>query len=131
MTEGIMWYPHRDKRLIPLHNRALEWIAPQEYETRLIRRMKTALARIHGSVDGNATFAILTLRLGDPRLDVLIGYLLDYQWPDGDWNCDRKAKGTTSQFDETLIPFRALALHARLTGNGDSWNAARKAAEVF
>jgi len=124
-------YPPGDETLIPLRDQVLEWIASHEYETRLIRRRKTGPVRIHGSVDGNAIFAILTLGLGDPRLDILIGHLLDYQWPDGGWNCDLKAKGATSSFDETLIPFRALALHARLTGNSDSRKAAQKAAEVF
>jgi hypothetical protein len=123
-------YPPGDEMLI-LRDQALGWIASQEYETRLIRRRKTGPVRIHASVDGNAIFAILTLRLGDPRLDILIGRLLDYQWPDGGWNCDIKAKGATSSFDESLIPFRALALHARLTGNGNSRKAAEKAAEIF
>jgi hypothetical protein len=124
-------YPSGDKSLMPLCDQALEWIASQEYEVRLIRRLKTGPARIHGSVDGNAIFAILALGLTDPRLDILVGHLLDYQWPDGGWNCDRKAKGATSSFDETLIPLRALALHARLTGNSDSRKAAQKASEVF
>jgi hypothetical protein len=102
--------PPGDRTLIPLRDQALEWIASQEYETRFIRRPKTGPDRIHGSVDGNAIFAILTLELSDPRMDVLIGHLLNCQWPDGGWNCDRKAKGETSSFDETLICFRALAL---------------------
>jgi hypothetical protein len=124
-------YPQGDRTLIPLCNQALEWITSEEYETRLIRRRKTGPVRIHGSVDGNAIFAILTLGLEDPRVDILIGHLLDYQWPDGGWNCDLKAKGTVSSFDETWIPFRALALHARLTGNSRSRKAAKRAAEVF
>jgi hypothetical protein len=130
-TLADLGYPAGDKSLMPLCDQALEWIASQEYETRLIRRMKTGPARIHGSVDGNAIFAILKLGLADPRLDILVGHLLEYQWPDGGWNCDRNAKGTASSFDETLIPFRALALHARLTGNRDSRNAAERASEVF
>ncbi len=130
-TLADLGYPPGDKTLIPLRDQALEWLTSQEYGLRIIRRLKTGPVRIHGSIDGNAIFAILKLGLGDPRLDVLIGHLLDYQWPDGGWNCDRKAKGTTSSFDETLIPLRALALHARLTGNGDSRKAAERAAEVF
>jgi len=130
-TLADLGYPPGDETLIPLRDQALEWIASKEYETRLIRRRKTGPVRIHGSIDGNAIFAILSLGLADPRLDILIGHLLDYQWPDGGWNCDLKAKGATSSFDETLIPFRALALHARLTGNSDSRKAAQKAAKVF
>jgi hypothetical protein len=130
-TLADLGYPPGDATLIPLCDQALGWIASQEYETRLIRRLKNGPARIHGSVDGNAIFAILTLGLDDPRLDTLIGHLLDYQWPDGGWNCDLKAKGATSSFDETLIPFRALALHAQMTGNSGSRKAAKRAAEVF
>jgi ADP-ribose pyrophosphatase YjhB (NUDIX family) len=124
-------YPPGDETLLPLRDQALNWIASQEYETRLIRRRKTGPVRIHGSLDGNAILAILTLGLGDPRLDIPIGHLLDYQWPDGGWNCDIKAKGATSSFDESWIPLRALALHARLTGNRDSRKAVEKAAEIF
>jgi hypothetical protein len=131
VTLADLGYPPGDKSLIPLCDQALGWIASQEYEMRLIRRMESGPARIHGSVDGNAIFAILKLGLSDPRLDILVGHLLDYQWPDGGWNCDRKAKGATSSFDETLIPLRALALHARVTGNSDSRKAAQKASEVF
>lgn len=130
-TLADLGYPPGDETLVPLCDQTLGWIASPEYETRLIRRRKTGPVRIHGTVDGNAIFALLTLSLGDPRLDILIGHLLDYQWPDGGWNCDLKAKGAASSFDETLIPFRALALHARLTGNSDSRKAAERAAEVF
>jgi hypothetical protein len=130
-TLADLGYPPGDKTLIPLRDQVLEWIASPEYETRLIRRGKTGPVRIHASIDGNAIFAILSLQLGDPRLEILIRHLLDYQWLDGGWNCDLNAKGTTSSFDETLIPLRALALHARLTGNSESLRAAAKAAEVF
>jgi hypothetical protein len=131
VTLADLGYPAGDEAIFPLRDQVLEWIASPEYETRLIRHRKSGPVRIHGSVDGNAIFAILTLRLDDPRLDILVGHLLDNQWPDGGWNCDLKAKGETSSFDETLIPLRALALHARLTGNSDSRKAAEKAAEVF
>lgn len=124
-------YPPGDKTLFPLCGQALEWIASEEYEARLIRKPKKGPARIHGSVDGNAILAVLTLGLEDPRVKRLIGHLLDYQWPDGGWNCDIDAKGTTSSLDETWIPFRALALHARLTGNRRSHVAARSASEVL
>jgi len=130
-TLADLGYPAGDKTLRPLSDQVLEWIASTEYETRLIRRLKTGPVRIHGSVDGNALFAMLTLGLRDPRLDILVGHLLDYQWPDGGWNCDLDATGATSSFDETWIPFRALALHARLTGNSASRKAAIRAAEVF
>jgi hypothetical protein len=124
-------YPPGDEKLIPLRDQVLDWIASKDYETRLIRRMKKGPVRIHGSVDGNAIYAISSLGIGEPRLNVLVGHLLDNQWPDGGWNCDRKARGSTSSFDETWLALRALALHAQLTGNSDCRKAAKKAAEVF
>ena len=69
-------YPPSDKKLIPLRDQVLDWIASEEYETRLIRRMKEGPVRIHGSVDGNAIFAILSLGIGEARLNVLVGHLL-------------------------------------------------------
>ena len=124
-------YPPGDKSLFPLRDQVLEWMTSEEYETRLIRRRKNGPVRIHGSLDGNAIYAILTLGLDDPRVSKLVGHLLDYQWPDGGWNCDVDAKGTASSFDETWLPLRALALHARLAANRGSRVAAKRAAEVF
>ena len=124
-------YPPGDKTLHPLRDQVLELLTSREYETRWIRRCKSGPVRIHASVDGNAAWAMLTLKLDDARLDRVIGHLLDYQWPDGGWNCDLDAKGTTSSFDETLLAFRALALYARRTGNKDSKRAAKRASEVF
>jgi hypothetical protein len=100
VTLADLGYPPGDEKLRPLVDQVLELFTSVECETRWIRRCKTGPVRIHGSIDGNAIYAILTLGLADPRLDILIGHLLDYQWPDGGWNCDRKAKGHTSSFDE-------------------------------
>lgn len=38
---------------------------------------------------------------GDPRLDTLAAELVESQWPDGGWNCDRKAHVTHSSFNES------------------------------
>ncbi len=129
-TLADLGYPPGDETLIPLRDQVLGWLASTDYE-RLIRRPKRGPVRIHASIDGNALYAALTLGLPDPRLDALVERLLAYQWPDGGWNCDIDSKGETSSFDETLIPMRALALHARLTGSAETRAAARRAAEVF
>jgi hypothetical protein len=83
------------------------------------------------SIDGNAVWALRTLDLADERVADLVARLLDTQWPDGGWNCDRSAGGGTSAFAESLIPLRALAQHARRTGSTRSARAAALAAEVF
>jgi hypothetical protein len=46
---------------------------------------------------------------GDPRLDVLAEELVESQWPDGGWNCDRQRVCTHSSFNETWGPILGLA----------------------
>jgi hypothetical protein len=70
-------------------------------------------------------------RPGYTRLQELIERLIKWQWPDGGWNCDKRPRAHKSSFHETLIPLRALALHAKLTGSPRSRDAAAAASEVF
>jgi len=74
---------------------------------------------------------MLRLGLADERSEQLAHSLRDWQWPDGGWNCDRKPSAVNSSFMESLIPLRALYLHARLTGQRASLDAAERAAELF
>ena len=67
----------------------------------------------------------------DGRADELARRLLEWQWPDGGWNCDKRPEADMSSFMETLIPLRALGLYARVTGDPRSRLAAERAAEVF
>lgn len=39
--------------------------------------------------------------------------LVRWQWPDGGWNCDKSPLAGTSSVQETLLPLRGLACHAR------------------
>jgi hypothetical protein len=71
------------------------------------------------------------LGLADERTDELAQRLMTWQWPDGGRNCDKNPGATHSSFMESLIPLRALALHAQVTGNRRSREAAERAAEVF
>lgn len=123
-------YPPGDPALIPLKDQVLGWLASPQYD-RAVRRQKRRPYRIHASMEANAIYATLTLGLDDPRIDVLVARLLDTQWPDGGWNCDVKASGTTSSFMETTLPIRALALHAKVTGSAETKAAAQRAAEVL
>jgi hypothetical protein len=56
---------------------------------------------------------------------------VQWQWPDGGWNCDKNPEARNSSFMESLIPLRGLALHARLTGNQHSRASAQHAADIF
>lgn len=67
----------------------------------------------------------------DPRTHRMAEALLDWQWPDGGWNCHRKASGRRSSFDESLLPASGLHEYAAATGDGTTAGAVDRAAELF
>lgn len=90
------------------------------------------LARRHASQEGNAIAVCSRLgRAQDPLVGALAERLLDSQWPDGGWNCDRSPDAHTSSFYESVTPMWGLAEYARATGNADARTAAQRAAELF
>jgi len=122
-------YPRGDETLIALREQVYEWLLSRSHE----KRIKSIDGRVRrcASQEGNALYYLLVLGLADERTEHLKERLLDWQWPDGGWNCDKNPKAVNSSFMETLIPLRALALHAQLTGDKRSRRAAEGAAEVF
>lgn len=123
-------YPSGDELLIPLREHVLGWLLSEKYEKRWVRPVH-GLTRLHASQDANAIWYLLGLGLADERVEQLVERLLVAQWPDGGWNCDPRPTARVSSFEETLIPLRALALHAANTGSTTSRVAAERAAEVF
>jgi len=137
-------YPPGDAALLPLRDQVYDcWLSPAHTKERVVAveaaRYKSypgvpiiaGRARRCGSQEGNALYAALALGLADERADQLAANLIRWQWPDGGWNCDRKAEAHTSSFHETLLPLRGLAWHARLTGAADSRRAAEQSAEFL
>jgi hypothetical protein len=55
--------------------------------------------------------------------------LLDWQWPDGGWNCDRHPEAHHSSANESLPPLRGLAAFARASADAGLAAAARAAAD--
>lgn len=122
-------YPPGDEGLIPLREQVLGWLLSEEHERRI--RCIDGRTRRCGSQEGNALHALLSLGLADERAGELAERLMRWQWPDGGWNCDKKAAAVNSSFMETLLPLRALALYARVKRSADAAEAAKRAAEVF
>jgi hypothetical protein len=122
-------YPPGDASLIPLRERVYGWLFGQSHQSGI----KTINGRVRrcASQEGNAIYYLLTLGLADERTDELAKRLVEWQWPDGGWNCDTNPEAVNSSFMESLIPLRALALHAQVSGNRQSQAAAERAAEVF
>jgi 2-amino-4-hydroxy-6-hydroxymethyldihydropteridine diphosphokinase len=122
-------YPPGDRSLQPLLDASFDWLLGAGREESL--RVIDGRMRRCGSIEGNVAWYSLQLGLADDRTSELIDRLLQWQWPDGGWNCDKRPEADTSSFMETLIPLRALALHARLSGDPRTKIAAERAAEVF
>jgi hypothetical protein len=122
-------YPPGDPSLQPLREQELSWLFSKKHLDSIIAI--EGRVRRCASQEGNALYALLSLGLGDERTDTLAMRLLSYQWPDGGWNCDKRPAAHHSSFMESLIPLRALALHARLSGSRESQAGAQHAADVF
>jgi hypothetical protein len=89
-------------------------------------------ARVCGSQDGNALAVAVHFGLADDaRTRVLADALVDWQWPDGGWNCDRRPATTHSSVNESFGPLRGLAAFARVTGATAAAAAADRVAEFF
>ena len=84
------------------------------------------------SQEGNALAVCSRLGLAeDPRVVKLAESLVEWQWPDGGWNCDRKEDAKHSSFNESLATLWGLVEYYRATGDKDSLKTAENAAEFF
>ena len=122
--------PPGDESLRPLMEETFTcWLSEGHIKKHL--RVLEGRVRRCASQEGYAAWCSLRLGFADARTDELVSRLLKWQWPDGGWNCDKRPEADTSSFMETLIPLRALALYARLSGDARVEQAAERAAEVF
>lgn len=120
--------PAGEPRAVAAAGHVLAWLA------RAGRRVPRTggLPLTHASVQGNALAACCRLGLAaDPRARILAGSLIDWQWPDGGWNCDPGATGRRSSFHESLAPAWGLHEFWRATGDPAARDAAGRAAELF
>ncbi len=122
-------YPPGDRSLAPLREQVYGWLFSKQHEGKI--RAINGRTRRCASQEGNALWYLLSLGLADDRTEELAARLVKWQWPDGGWNCDKNPKAAKSSFWESLIPLRALALHARMTGNEKSRQAAKRASGAF
>ncbi len=122
-------YPPGDESLRPMMDETFDcWLGETHKKHTLLIAGRT---RRCASQEGNAVWSSLRLGLADGRTDELVSRLLGWQWPDGGWNCDKRPEVEVSSFMESLIPLRALALYAKVSGDGRAGQAAERATEVF
>jgi hypothetical protein len=111
-------------------DRELAWIAnPRHLES--VKALK-GLYRADASMEGNALYA--ACRFGHADHDGarrLVAKLVEWQWPDGGWNCDRASSGYRSSFHESWATAIGLATYHDATGDADAHAAARRTAELL
>ena len=90
------------------------------------------LSRRHASMEGNAVYAFSRLGFADhPSTRRLAEALIEWQWPDGGWNCDRRRTAHRSSFHESVTPALGLAAYAHQTGDRAALAAAHRTAELL
>ena len=108
----------------------LDWVTSDDHRGRI--STIDGLTRRCASQEGNAL--AVSCRLGlhdDERVQLLGRSLIEWQWTDGGWNCDKLASGRRSSFHESLAPAWGLHEYAEATGDAAARSAAGRAAELF
>jgi hypothetical protein len=119
-----------DDRLRAAAGTVLDWLTGEGHRKRI--PVINGLTRRCGSQEGNAL--AVCCRLGmtdDPRVQQLASSLVEWQWPDGGWNCDKKATGRRSSFNESLPPMWGLHEYWLATGDESAKASADRTAELF
>jgi hypothetical protein len=128
-------YPARDKRLLPMRERVLDWMFAPAFAkppSTTIYADQPERPRRCASMEGNAIWAQLRLGIVDEaRVPRLVERLIAMQWPDGGWNCDKRPAARMSSVQETLLPLRGLACWAQARADAQASKAARRAAEFL
>ncbi|HEV2119254.1 MAG TPA: hypothetical protein VGS11_03965 [Candidatus Bathyarchaeia archaeon] len=84
------------------------------------------------SQEGNALAGCSRLGLAeDPRVAKLAESLVEWQWPDGGWNCDRRPEADHSSVNESLSTLWGLVEYQRATGDRDYLKPIARASEFF
>ena len=122
--------PAGEPRAVAALDTVLDWLTSAAHRRNV--PVINGLARRCASQEGNALAVASRLRRdADPRVQLMARSLIDWQWPDGGWNCDRRMEAHRSSFHETLPPMWGLHEFAAVTGDADAAAAARRAAELF
>jgi hypothetical protein len=122
--------PAGEPRLQAAASTVLDWLASDAHRRTVT--VVNGLTRRCASQEGNALAVACRLGMADdPRAELLAHSLVDWQWPDGGWNCDLRASGRRSSFHESLPP--TWGLHEYWLATGARWarEAAAQAAELF
>jgi hypothetical protein len=122
--------PPGEPRAVRAADTVLDWLTGAGHRRRI--EAIDGLVRRCASQEGNALAVCCRLGLAeDPRVELLARSLIEWQWPDGGWNCDKRATGRRSSFNESLPPMWGLHEYALAAGDADAEASARRTAELL
>jgi len=122
--------PAGEPRCLAAAETVLAWLTGDGHRRGI--RTIDGLVRRCASQEGNALAVCCRLGLAeDPRVRLLAESLVEWQWPDGGWNCDKKATGYRSSFHESLPPMWGLHEYGVATGDPAARDAADRTADLF
>ncbi len=119
-------YPARDEMLQPSINQVLNWLLEGKK-----RPIINGLRRFCASQEGNGLYSALRLGFYDERCEALVEKLVQYQWEDGGWNCDRNPTVKNSSYHESLLPLRGLNQYQKRKPGNVVKKTIGKATELF
>lgn len=122
--------PAGEPRCLAAVEPVLAWLTGKGHRAGI--KTVDGLTRRCASQEGNALAVCCRLGLaGDARVRLLAESLVEWQWPDGGWNCDKAATGRRSSFNESLPPMWGLHEYWVATGEPAARSAAGRTAELF
>lgn len=92
---ALIDYPPGDTALRPLVHRVHDWLFSRPFlEPPLTAIYPGQEDLVHhcASMDDNAIWYSVRLALEDERTRTVVDRLIDWQWPDGGWNCDKRPR---------------------------------------
>lgn len=122
--------PSNHQRAHAAADQVLTWLTSDEHRARI--KVINGRTRRCASQEGNAL--AVCCRLGmqdDPRVKYLARSLIEWQWEDGGWNCDKNPRAHHSSFYESLAPLWGLIEYYRVTQDEECVPAIERAAELF
>jgi hypothetical protein len=131
---ALIGYPPGDPSLLPIRDQVCAWLLSRQHlrpPSTVVPAEQPERPRRCASQEGNAIWYSLRLGLEDERTQILVERLIDWQWPDGGWNCDRRPTARSSSFQETAIPLRALWTFGQRHGHARALEAAARAADLL
>ncbi len=122
--------PPHEPRAVAAADQVLKWLTGDFHRSK-IKAIEGRVRRC-GSQEGNALAVCSRLGLiDDPRVQYLARSLIEWQWPDGGWNCDKRPEADHSSFYESLAPLWGLIEYHHATGDEAALHAAQRTAEFF